>query len=82
MSLCKYKNALGTPRKGFHSYRVLDIAVFDVILTLGLAWLVTLLFPKLTFLKACLIMFGLGIIFHKVFCVDTTINRLLNGAFQ
>ena len=30
---CKYKDVLGEPKKGLHSYRVFDIAVMDVLLT-------------------------------------------------
>ena len=28
--LCRYKNALGRPGKGIHSYRIANIAVVDV----------------------------------------------------
>ena len=34
---CKYKDSLGKPKKGLHSYRVFDIAVIDVLFTLILA---------------------------------------------
>jgi len=29
---CKYKNILGEPNKGVHSYKILNIAVVDVVL--------------------------------------------------
>ena len=34
---CKYKDILGKPGEGVHSYRLFDIAVIDVVLTIGLA---------------------------------------------
>lgn len=34
MNLCKYKNILGEPGKGVHSYRIFNIAIVDVLLTL------------------------------------------------
>ena len=36
--LCKYKNALGRPGKGIHSFRIANIAVVDVALTFVLAY--------------------------------------------
>ena len=33
-NLCKYKNALGKPGKGIHSYRIFNISIMDVIMTL------------------------------------------------
>lgn len=32
--LCKYKDALGEPGKGIHSYRLFGIAIADVLMTL------------------------------------------------
>ena len=34
---CKYKDSLGKPKKGLHSYRVFDISVLDVLFTFLLA---------------------------------------------
>ena len=34
MSLCKYKNYFGEPGKGVHSYRIFNIAIVDVVMTL------------------------------------------------
>ena len=35
--LCKYKNALGRPGKGIHSFRIANIAVVDVLLTFAIS---------------------------------------------
>ena len=37
MSLCKYKDSLGKPKEGIHSYRFLGIAIADFLLTIVLA---------------------------------------------
>ena len=34
---CKYKDALGKPNEGLHSYRVFNISIIDVLLTILLA---------------------------------------------
>ena len=34
MSLCKYKDYFGEPGKGVHSYRIFNIAIVDVVMTL------------------------------------------------
>lgn len=75
-SLCKYKNALGEPNKGIHSYRLFGLAIVDVAFTIIGAGV----FSHLTsykFLPTLLPFFLLGIILHKLFCVDTTINNIL-----
>ena len=76
MSLCKYKNALGVPNKGIHSYRLFGIAIVDVVMTLIGAWLISYFF-KFSFLNTSLTLFVLGIILHRIFCVRTTVDKLL-----
>lgn len=75
--LCKYKNVLGKVNTGLHSYRILDIAVIDVILTVILAYVVKLIFPNKKFILILVFLFLLGIILHRLFCVRTTIDKLL-----
>lgn len=74
--LCKYKNIFGEPRKGAHSYRLFDIAIVDVVSTILLAVVISKIW-KLDFIKVLIILFLLGIILHRLFCVDTTIDRVL-----
>ena len=75
-NLCKYKNALGKPGKGIHSYRIFNIAIMDVIMTLIVALILSYLF-NIKFIYLSLILFILGIILHRIFCVRTTIDKLL-----
>jgi len=76
MSLCKYKDIFGKPGKGVHSYRFMDIAVVDVVMTLLLAFLISY-FTKYKFLNVSIILFILGILSHRLFCVRTTIDKFL-----
>jgi hypothetical protein len=79
MSLCKYKNILGEPRKGVHSIRLFDISVVDVVLTFVLAWGINgLISGNLkTYYIVLIFCFVLGIALHDLFCVKTTIGKLI-----
>ena len=75
---CKYKDILGKPKTGLHSYRVFDIAVVDFLLTILLAKFIEFYMMKGTpFWKIFIVTFILGIIIHRIFCVKTTIDKLL-----
>jgi len=75
---CKYKDILGKPKTGLHSYRVFDIAVVDFLLTILLAKFIEFYMMKGTpFWKILIVTFILGIIIHRIFCVKTTIDKLL-----
>lgn len=78
-SLCKYKDIFGKVGKGIHSYRVFNIAIVDVLFTILAAYIIHLFFRKLNFFLVLFVLFVLGIIMHRVFCVETTINKLLFG---
>ena len=76
MNLCKYKDLFGIPKTGVHSYRFLNLAIADVIMTIIGAGLISYLF-KISFLFTTISLFILGIILHRLFCVRTTIDKLL-----
>ena len=76
MDLCKYKNILGVPGQGPHSYRIFNIAIVDVLLTLILAYILSYIY-NISFVKTSIILFILGILLHRIFCVKTTIDKLL-----
>jgi hypothetical protein len=71
--LCKYKNIFGEENKGIHSYRLFNVAIVDVIGTI----IIALLISRKHFLKILILLFILGIILHRLFCVRTTIDKLL-----
>ena len=76
--LCQYKNLLGVPGKGIHSYRIFNIAIADVIMTIIGTYLISWCF-KLNFWLILIILFLLGIVLHHLFCVKTTIDKLIFG---
>jgi hypothetical protein len=78
MSLCNYKNIFGEPKKGAHSYRIFDIAIVDVVLTIFVAYIISLI-GKVSFIKTCIVLFSLGIILHRLFCVDTTVGKFISS---
>jgi len=85
MSLCKYKNMFGEPNTGLHSIRIFDIAIIDVLSTL----LLGIVIHQLIFLNllkmgetvklwmVVFVCFIIGILSHRLFCVRTTIDKLL-----
>jgi hypothetical protein len=85
--LCAYKDLFGAPGTGLHSYRIMNIAVVDVISTLILAFVIHQIILENCLniywisiwwvIVACFLM---GIILHRLFCVRTTIDKLLFGA--
>ena len=77
-SLCKYKNIFGREKQGVHSIRIANIAIVDVISTI-IGGIAIGYFFKLNILYTCIVLFILAIILHRLFCVNTTINKLLFG---
>ena len=75
---CKYSKIFGDVNKGIHSYRLFGIAIFDLLLTIIIAiaiswWL------KIHFLLVFVALMLLGIVLHRLFCVNTTVNKAIFG---
>ena len=69
---------LGKPKEGIHSIRYLNIAIIDVLLTILLAKFIQYYFIKEKNIWLILFLtFILGIFMHRLFCVRTTIDKLL-----
>ena len=75
--LCRYASAGGSPGEGVHVH-VLGVAAFDVAGTLLAAWLLARAFRQ-PFWAWALGLFALGVLAHRLFCVRTTVDRLLFG---
>ena len=75
---CRYKNALGKPGEGVHSYRIFNIAVVDVTMTVVAGYLISYFF-KICFFCTTAVLFLLGIALHRIFCVETTVDKFLFG---
>ena len=80
--LCKYKDILGEPNKGIHSIRLFDISLIEIPETIILGIIIQYCLSSFCNIKIHLglILFGLfllGILLHRLFCVRTTIDKLL-----
>jgi hypothetical protein len=75
MDLCKYKNSLGIPGKGVHTH-IMDFAWRDIVSTIVGGIILSLLF-KWNMVYTIIILFILGIILHRIFCVRTTLDKML-----
>jgi hypothetical protein len=81
---CKYSGIFGEPGKGVHSIRLFNFAVVDVVSTIILAIVTNKLIYGLkgtyySLLVITVFWFIMGIILHKLFCVKTTIDKLIFG---
>jgi len=76
LSLCPYKNLFGKEKEGIHSYRLFDFAIADIIQTIIASYILSVIIKK-DFKLVLFIMFIIGIILHRLFCVRTTIDKLL-----
>lgn len=76
MSLCKYKTIFGEPAKGIHNIRIFNLAIVDVVGTIIVSYLIAKYY-KFSVWYVMAISFLLGIILHRLFCVRTTIDKLL-----
>ncbi len=80
-NLCKYKNILGKPNEGIRKkYRLFNISLLDVGATILLALVIHFfLLKEVEFLAILICCFIAGILFHRFFCVKTTIDKFLFG---
>jgi hypothetical protein len=76
--LCKYKNIFGEPGTGAHKYRFWGFAIVDVLLTILVAYIFAY-FTKWPIWVSLGGFFLLGIFAHRLFCVRTTVDKLLFG---
>ena len=74
IDLCRYKDIFGRPREGAHAYRIFDIAVADVAATVVVAFLIARVFG-FSLWKSLVVLFIVGIISHRAFCVRTTVDK-------
>lgn len=74
---CKYKDFFGEVNTGIHSYRIFNIAIMDVIFTFLAAFIIYFIMPKYNYFIILFVLFISGIILHRIFCVKTTIDKLL-----
>lgn len=86
---CRYSNIFGAPNTGPHKKRInifgTKFAHIDVVMTIALIFFLTFVlfkigtvyefFRNLFVTTICVLVITIAI--HKLFCVDTTLNKLL-----
>jgi len=78
MDLCQYKDIFGKPNQGVHKYRIMGLALVDVVMTVIAAMFISYVWQHNPY-AIILLLFILGVIFHKVFCVETKLNKMIFG---
>lgn len=76
--LCDYRHIFGVEGQGAHSIRILNIAVVDLLATLLVGALIAYYF-KFNLYLTWLVLLIVGILVHRLFCVNSTINMLIFG---
>ena len=72
----KFKDALGVSGKGVHSYKFLNTAIADYVLTILLA-VITSYFTDIPLVLTTIFWFIVGIVAHVLFGVNTNTVRFL-----
>jgi hypothetical protein len=73
--LCQYKDLLGVPGQGVHTH-FMGFAWRDTLMTIIGGFLIALVF-KFNILYTIIGLFIIGILFHRLFCVRTTVDKIL-----
>jgi hypothetical protein len=76
--LCKYKSILGKEKTGFHKTRFFGVALWDTVGTVVIAIILSVI-CKISFAWTLVSLVVLGIFLHRLFCVNTTINKIIFG---
>ena len=80
MLFCQYRDIFGKVGEGVHSYRIFDVAIIDTLATILVAFIVWWFFAKKTnFFLILFAFFIFGILAHYLFCVKTTVGKMLFG---
>ena len=78
--LCKFSNIFGKPNEGLHQYRIFDVAIVDVVLTFVGAYILFILLNNIfntSYYIYVIVLFLVGVVMHRLFCVRTTVDRAL-----
>ena len=75
-SLCPYKNLRGKPNEGLSKYKIFNIAIVDTVVTIFAAFFISKYLNE-DFKSIVFIAFLLGIILHRLFCVETAVDKFI-----
>ncbi len=78
MYLCQYRHIFGKEGEGVHSIRLFDIAVVDYVMTYLAAYVISRYY-EVSFIITSTVLFALAVIIHRLFCVNTTVNKMIFG---
>jgi hypothetical protein len=76
MNLCRCKHVFGKPGESAYRFRIFDIAIADTVLTVLLAYVISYL-SGISLMYVIPWTFIFGIVLHHIFCVRTTVDKLL-----
>ena len=76
--LCEYKEAFGKPNEGIHKYRLFDIAIVDTIIVVIFGIIISMCIGVPAYI-ILIVLFFTGILAHRLFCVNTALNKKLFG---
>lgn len=71
-----YRDILGKPKQGPHSYRILDVAATDYIMTIVGAFIISY-YTEIPVVITTIVLFTVGILLHIIFGVPTNTTRWL-----
>lgn len=75
--LCSKKDMFGKPGEGVHAYRFAGVAVVDLAMTAAAAAALAKWQDK-SFIMCFFALMILAVFMHKLFCVETALNKKLN----
>ena len=75
---CPYRHVFGKEREGVHSYRLFDVAIVDLGLTIIGAWYISKYF-NYNFITVFIVAMVLSVVFHRMFCVKSKLVTILFG---
>ena len=76
--LCKYKDINGKPGEAHHKWRIGPFAAFDIVVTVLPALICAYIFDW-NFIIVFTALIVLGIVIHRIFCVNTALNVMIFG---
>lgn len=76
LNLCKYSGIFGEPGAGVHKYRLFGVAIVDVVMTI-IGGILISRFSGWPLWIVLAVLFLSGIFLHRLFCVRTTVDKLL-----
>lgn len=78
---CTYSNIFGESGTGVHRHRFAGIAIVDLLATIAVAWAIHKVSGK-SFAWISIGLIVLGIIVHRLMCVNTALNVKIFGQIE